>query len=117
MTLETSLVTLLKMDCARVFPDFAPVDTARPYVTYQHLGGRPLRWLKGDASDKRHAIVQVNVWAATKSAALTLARAIEERLATTTVFECRPDAEVVGQAEPDFEMYGTSQDFSIIALR
>lgn len=117
MSMEPQLVTLLKMDCPRVFPDFAPVDTTRPYVTYQHLGGRPLRWLKGDASDKRHSIVQVNVWAATKSAALTLARAIEERLATTTVFEARPDAEPIGQADPDFELYGTSQDFSIISLR
>jgi hypothetical protein len=117
MSMEPLLVTLLKLDCPRVFPDFAPVDTARPYVTYQHLGGRPLRWLKGDASDKRHSIVQVNVWSSKKSEALTLARAIEERLAAATVFNAKPEAEPVGQAEPDFEMYGTSQDFSIISFR
>lgn len=115
--MEPQLVTLLKMDCARVFPDFAPVDTARPYVTYQHLGGRPLRWLKGDASDKRHSIVQINVWSSTKSEALTLARAIEERLAAATVFEAHPQNEPIGQAEPDFEMYGTMQEFSIISFR
>lgn len=110
-------MSLLKVDCPRVYPDFAPVDTSRPYVTYQHIGGRPLRWLDGSASDKRHSIVQINVWASTKSAALTLARAIETRLTGASAFNAKPESEPIGQAEPDFEMYGTIQDFSIISLR
>jgi hypothetical protein len=117
MTLETSLTTLLKLECSRVFPDFAPVNTTRPYVTYQHIGGSALRYMDGSAADKRHCIVQVNVWSSKKSEALTLARAIEERLAETNVFQAIPQGEPIGQAEPDFEMYGTIQDFSIIALR
>ena len=42
MTVEADITTVLKTQCARVFPDFAPMSTTRPYVTYQKIGGRTI---------------------------------------------------------------------------
>ncbi len=39
MTLEAALAAVLETVCPRVFPDFAPTSTARPYITYQQIGG------------------------------------------------------------------------------
>ena len=52
--METDLTTLLLAICPRVFPDVAPLSTARPYITYQQIGGQSLRFVEGTAADKRH---------------------------------------------------------------
>lgn len=117
MSIEAELTTVLKTLCARTFPDFAPISTAKPFVTYQGIGGRSLRWLDNTAADKRHSIVQINVWAASRIDAMTLARAIEDALCASTVFNARPEAEPISTAEEDLKLYGTIQDFSILSTR
>jgi hypothetical protein len=117
MSMESDLVTLLKLQCVRTFPDFAPINTVRPYITYHHVGGRSLRWLDKTAADKRQSLVQINVWADTRSAALVLARAIEDAMCASAAFSAMPVEEPIATAEPDFNRYGTIQDFQIIALR
>lgn len=115
--MEADLVALLKTLCVRTFPDFAPINTTRPYVTFQLVGGRPLRWLDKSASDKRHSLVQINVWADTRKAATTLARQIEDALCAATAFSAVPEEEPIHTSEPEFNRYGCIQDFSVIALR
>ena len=63
MAAESVLTTTLQSVCPRVFPDFAPVSTARPYVTYQFIGGQSLYYLNNTPANRRHHRVQVNVWA------------------------------------------------------
>ena len=109
--------SLLKTLCPRTFPDFAPIDTLRPYVTYQHIGGPALRYVDNTAADKRHSLIQINVWADSRAGALVLARQIEDALCSATAFVAGPESEPLGQAEPDFDRYGTVQDFSILAPR
>lgn len=115
--METDLLALLRTLCVRTFPDFAPLNTVMPYITFQHIGGRPLRWLDKSASDKRHTSMQINVWAKTRAQALLLARQIEDALCASSAFSARPESEPLGDAEPDFMRYGTVQEFSIIANR
>lgn len=80
MNLEAELVGILQAQCPRTFPVAAPFGTTTPYVTWQHVGGRSLRFLDNTAGDKRNAYIQINVWDTTSMQAMTLARAIEDAL-------------------------------------
>lgn len=117
MSMESDLTALLKGLCPRVYPDVAPISTVRPYVTYQAIGGRSLRWLNGQPADKRHTMVQINVWSDTRLGALQLVRSIEDALCGATVFNAQPDSEPVSEHEPDLDLYGSRQDFSIYSAR
>ena len=119
MTMESDLTTLLKGLCPRVFPDFAPSGTAAPWITYQHIGGQPLRYADNTAADKRHTHLQVNVWHASRLDALQLMRQVEDALCATAVFVARPVSEPTSQAEEDMlpSMYGFLQDFEIWSQR
>lgn len=113
MTFEADFYATLKQDAARVFPDFAPVGTQRPYVTYQSVGGQVINPLDGADPGKRNCEMQVNVWADTRKESLAVSRAIETRLRAASLFIARP----IGAASADFDplipVYGSKQDFSV----
>jgi Protein of unknown function (DUF3168) len=115
--METDLTALLKALCTRTFTDFAPEKTPRPYVTFQFLGGPSLQWIDNTAADKRQTLVQIDVWADTRPASLTLARQIEAAMRASTAFMARPEGEPICEAEPESLLYGTVQDFNVISLR
>ncbi len=117
MSMESDLVTVLQALCPRVYPDVAPQGAAVPYVTYQHIGGTPLRFVDGQPASLRHTMVQVNTWAATRAEALSLTRAIEEALCAATAFTARPDAEPLADVEGETDRRGCLQDFSIWSNR
>ena len=117
MSLEVELVALLRTVCPRVSPDVATLNTPLPMITYQHIGGSPLRYLDGSASDKRHAIIQINVWDTTRANCLSLIRQVEDVLSIAQTINAEPSGEVIGQAAEDLKLYGISQDFSIHAAR
>jgi hypothetical protein len=117
--METDLHALLSAACARTYPDVAPLSTPRPYVTWQGLGGQALRFLSNDAADKRHTLMQINVWAETRLAALTLIRQIEDAMCASAAFTAKPEGEPLSQYEADHDppLYGSVQRFSIYATR
>ena len=119
MSVEAELTTLLKTLCDRVFPDVAPAGTARPYVTYSGIGGKPLRFLDNTAGDKRNTIMQINVWSSTRAQTMDLIRDIEEALCASATFTATPMDEPFSAYEEDAEppLYGANQDFSIYATR
>src|SRR5438067_1343798 len=71
MTFEADLQTLLKTVTPRVYPDFAPVSTQRPYVTYQQIGGNVLNMVANVAPGVRNSHMQISVWSNTRAEALT----------------------------------------------
>ena len=117
MSMESDLVALLKTICTRTFPDVAPPATAMPYVTRQGIGGEPLRNLDNTASDKRHTLMQINGWAATRAQSLTMVRQIEDALCGSGLFIAKPQGEPLSTYEPDAPAYGSLQRFDIIAAR
>lgn len=117
MSLETDLYALLSAICPRVFPDVAPGDTARPYITWQQVGGTLISPLGNEIPDKRNANIQINVWAATRIEAVELALQIEAAMIQATVFQARPNMAHIASYEEDLNLYGTVQDFSVWALR
>ena len=115
--MESDLVALLEAICPRVSPDVAPLSTQRPYITYQQIGGRSLRWLDNTASDKRHALMQINVWHSQSMLATDMAHAIEDSLCATSAFVATPQGEIQTTYEHDLELYGTIQTFGILYRR
>lgn len=99
----------------RVYPDIAPTNTPRPYITYQQVGGDPVAYVGKELSDNQHALVQFNTWADTRLEASALCRQIEAALVQATAFEARPESGLIAQHEPDLTPpgYGARQDFSI----
>ena len=117
MSMESDLVTLLKTACPRVFPDLAPATTARPYLTWQGIGGQTARYTENTAANKRNMLMQVNAWSATRAEALALIRQAEDLLCASTAFVVDPLGEALSTYEEDTQLYGCIQRFSIWATR
>lgn len=117
MSLESDLVTRLQTVCTRVYPDFAPPTTPRPYVTYQRIGGDALNYIDNAIPTTRHASVQVNVWADTRLSATTLIGQIEDALRTASAFTARPQSAALDDYDADVPVYSTLMDFDIWATR
>lgn len=117
MSMETDLYALLQTKCARVFPDVAPEGAAKPYVTWQQIGGESMRYADNTAMNKRWPLTQVSVWSTTRLEALTLIRSIEDGLCASTAFEATPQGEPLSTYEPDTKLYGCIQRYSIWAAR
>lgn len=118
--MEAVLVAILKVRCPRVHPDVAPLGTARPYVTYQAIGGMAWRYLDNTAANKRHTLVQIDVHADTRLAASALIRQIEDDLCAATTLTARPVGEARSSSvefENGSRLHGSSQDFDLWVAR
>jgi hypothetical protein len=118
MTFEADLTTVIKAGApalgTRVFPKRAPASTARPYCTYEQIGGGVLNMVENVAPGVRNSMMQINVWSNTEMEARALINAIEGALCATTVFSsCRPIAAAVEDDEPELRLYGFRQDFTV----
>lgn len=117
MSLETDFYSTVAAICPRVFPDFAPVDTARPFVTWSQIGGRALTPLGKDVPDRREAIMQVNVWSDTRLEANQTILAIDAALRISVVFDARPNGEFMAITHEETDLRGAIQDFVIRGWR
>jgi len=115
MSFEEALFTVLSTaDGAlgsRVFPDFAPVRTQRPYCTWQQIGGAVINPLDHTIPDFRLPDVQINVWADTRKEAKRIALAIEAAMYAATTFTAIRMGEPIADFDADVPVYGTHQDF------
>jgi hypothetical protein len=114
MTVEAAIfVTLKALVANRVYRDLAPQTvTALPRITFQQVGGQAINFLAGVPS-KKNAVFQINVWAATRDAAAALSRQVEDAMRGAATVQVSVNAAPVAVWEPDTELYGTRQDFSI----
>lgn len=117
MSLESQLFTVLQAVCPRTFPDFAPTNTTRPYVTYQQIGGQAVNFVDRLVPSKRNARVQVNVWANSRADAVTTMQAIEDAIRMSTVFQGEPESAMSADFDADFPVYSAMQDFTVWADR
>ena len=115
--MESDLTALLKTACANTFPDMAPAGTVVPWVTYQAIGGQPLRWLDNTAADKRNTLMQISVWATTRAQATLLAHQIEEAMCASDDFTATPQGEPISTHDAETNLYGAVQRYSIYSLR
>jgi len=118
VTVEANIYALLSPFVGgRVFPDTAPFDTARPYITYQQVGGEVITPLGGGIPDKQNGYFQVNVWAGSRASAAALALQVEGAFRTATAFFAQPMAAPIADSDPDLGLYSAQQDFSVWSTR
>ena len=116
MSIESSLVTLLKSINPRVFPDVAPTGTVTPYLTWQQIGGESVRY--GDnTADSRWPLIQINAWGKTSAESLALILQVEDALCASSAFQAEPQGESMSIYEPDTKLYGRLQRFDIFGAR
>jgi hypothetical protein len=114
MTFEADLKAVLGAVTPRVFPDVAPARTARPYVTYQQIGGGVLNMVANVAPGVRNSMLQISVWANTRMEAMQVSRAIEDAMCSTSAFKAaRPIAAAVADYDSEIPVYGCRQDFTV----
>jgi hypothetical protein len=113
MSVESDLFAALKgLVGNRVFPDVAPELTARPYITFQQIGGQAINFLEPAVPNKKHGRFQINVWADTRSAAATLARQVEDTLRVVPSLQTTVLGAPLAVYEEETKLRGSMQDFS-----
>lgn len=117
MSFETDLHAALLPLCPRVYPDFAESGTPRPHITWQQIGGFAPIYTEGVLLPTRCGFVQVNCWADTRQAAITLALQVEQALVAATAFQAKPQSAFSAAIDDDGSARGTMQDFEIWAPR
>lgn len=117
MSLEEKLTLALKAICPRAFPDFAPTDTLRPYITWQQIGGETIDIIDNTVPSKENAQVQINVWSDTRVEAKAMILQIEAAMIVSTAFQARAISACASDADPDTGRRCSRQDFSIWADR
>ncbi len=114
MSLETDLTAVLLTVCPEAHPHPAPLGTPAPYITWQHIGGDPLRFLDKSRPSRRNAEIQVNTWHTTPMAAMLLAQAADEALsAALPLLQATPLDEPIKGYDESTELDGYLQSFSI----
>lgn len=113
MSVESDLVSVLEpLAGSRVYPDVAPDNVARPYITYQQVGGTPVNFLSGVPS-KRNGRFQINVWADTRIEAANIIRQVEDAVRLSSLLLAVTEGGAVADYEDEMKLYGARQDFSI----
>jgi hypothetical protein len=117
VTLEADLFAALQAQCPRTFPDVAPVNTPRPYVVWQQVGGPAPVYLEGALPNKVAAYVQITVWDDERKDANALMRSIEAALVASNTLQARPLGGLIGAIDDGNVLRGCHQDFEIWAAR
>ena len=117
MTIEASIKTVLGTACARVFPDFAPVNTTRPYVTYQQVGGDVVNPLAKEVPDLQMGEFQVNVWANSRASAASTMLAVESAMRLASTFTAKPVSAPIADFDADVPVFGARMDFHVWSAR
>lgn len=110
--MEATLQAALAAICPRTFVSVAPPGTKTPWVTWQQTGGRDTSsW--DNLPGKRHARVQINVWASTPTEASRIRAEIEAALRPLRAIQCRPSAAHHMTYEPDTALHGVQQTWEV----
>jgi hypothetical protein len=113
MSLDARIGPVLRpLASGQAYPDVPPPGIAGPYITWQQVGGQVVNFVDtATAVSKRNARVQVEAWTDRRSTASALMASAEDAL------KAQVQAFALGAAvslhEPDLQLYGSRQDFSI----
>ena len=118
MTIEASIFGLLAPLVAnRCFPDFAPLSTVRPYITYVQIGGEALSYTDDTLPDGKYGRFQINVWGDTRASVSALMLQVEAAMIQAAEFQARPLSAPSSENDHDSLVYGAMQDFNVFSTR
>lgn len=118
MTVEADIYTTLKgLVGSRCFPDFAPIGTPRPFITFEQVGGQALAYLDGALPDKKHGRFEIGVYADTRANCALIALQVEAAMAAATVFQASATTAPASDYAPEPKIYASLQTFSVFSDR
>lgn len=118
MTVEADIYYALKgLVGNRCYPDFAPLATVRPYLTYTQIGGEAVNFVDSTVPSKKNGRFQVNVWGDTRSSVSALMLQVETAMIGATAFQARPLSAPQNDYDHDMLVYGAMQDFTVWSTR
>lgn len=116
--LEPKIYTALSGDSAvsavvstRIYPMVLPQDVTLPAITYSRISGGQVNSM-GGFSNLENPRVQVDVWAATYTAAKTLAALVHTAMGGATTYSAILISDM-DLFEDDTKIYRVSMDFSV----
>lgn len=113
MSLEALVMAAIgNLAGGRVFPDFAPAGTERPFITYQAVGGEAINFVDGAAPGLRNARLQINVWADKRLEASSLAAQVEDAMRAATNLQTTVLGAAVSTFDDEVGARGAMQDYS-----
>lgn len=114
MTLEALFVAALTPVLGeQLYPVTAKSRAPLPYGVYQQIGGIPLNYTGGDVPDRRHARIQLGIWAARYTDAVQLMLQAQDLMRQAPGLEVLLDGEFADASDTDLGRYGVRQDFSV----
>ena len=114
MSIETALFAALRgLVADRVFPDVAPENTPRPYITYQQTGGDAVNFVENTIPSKKNARMQINVWADTRLQATAMCGSVEDALRTLVSLQPTVLGAAIATYDDETKLRGTLQYFSL----
>lgn len=113
MSVEATIYEALRaLVSDRVFPDVAPEETPRPYITYQQVGGNSVNFLDPTTPSKKNGRWQINVWADTRTEAAPLMRLVEDTLRGVLALQTTVLGAPIARYDEETKLRGMTQDFS-----
>jgi hypothetical protein len=118
MTIEADIFTALKgLVSNRCFPDFAPLGTVRPFITFEQTGGEALSFLDNSLPDKKHGRFEIGVYADTRASCAAIALQVEAAMAAATAFQSTAIHAPISDYASDVKIYSSTQNFSVFSTR
>lgn len=96
----------------RVYPDVAPEETPRPYITYQQVGGNSVNFVDPTIPSKKNGRWQINLWSDSRLEAAALSRIVEDTLRATVELQTTVLGAPIARYDEETKLRGTMQDFS-----
>lgn len=118
MTIEADIRNAIKSLVAdRCFPDFAPLGTVRPFITFEQAGGDALYFLDGALPDKKHGRFEIGVYADSRATCASIALQVEAAMAAATAFQSMAIHAPVSDYASETMIYSSTQNFSVFSTR
>jgi hypothetical protein len=118
MSVESDLFGLLKgLVGNRCFPDFAPLGTVRPFLTFEQVGGEALSFIDGTLPDKKNGRFEIGVYADSRASCAAIALQVESLMAAATVFQASAIHAPISDYASEVKIYSSTQNFSIFSTR
>ena len=118
MTTELTIYTTLKSLVGdRCFPDFAPLGTVRPFITFEQAGGDALYFVDGTLPDKKHGRFEIGVYANSREECAAIALQVEAAMAAQTAFQSTAIHAPISDYASEVKIYSSTQNFSVFSTR
>lgn len=118
MTIESDLFNTIKgLVSNRCFPDFAPLGTVRPFITFEQAGGEALSFLDGALPDKKHGRFEIGVFADSRAACAAIALQVEAAMASAAAFQSTAIHAPISDYASEVKIYSSTQNFSVFSTR